>query len=87
MASVLLNLAGLLWMTSGWLGGLCVAVGDCRWLCTQRRPPGENTRRLPTGISTSERVTGGLAVPKVFLIRAGAQRFERCRIRVVSSLT
>jgi hypothetical protein len=34
MASVLLNLAGRLWMTSEWLCGLCVVVGDCRWLCT-----------------------------------------------------
>ncbi len=34
-------------------------------------------------------VTGGLAVAKVFCVLglAGAQRLERCRIRVVSSLT
>ena len=90
MPSVLLNPAGRLWMTSGWLGGWCVVVGDCRRLCTPRRMAGESPCRLSIGISTSELVTGGLPVAKVFGVfgvQTGAQRFERCRIRVVSSLT
>ena len=67
MTSVLLKRVGRLWMTSAWLCALCVVVGDQPRLCTRRGWRGRSATKLPTGISTSRAVTGGLAVAKVFL--------------------
>lgn len=61
------GLAGL-WMTTAWLWGLCVVVGDGPRLCTRLGYPGPNVTRLPTGVCTAGAVTGGVAVPKVFWI-------------------
>jgi len=66
MTSVLLKRVGRLWMTSAWLCALCVVVGDQPRLCTRRGWRGRSATKLPTGISTSRAVTGGLAVAKVF---------------------
>jgi hypothetical protein len=82
-------LAGL-WMPMARLCGLCAGIGDCPRVCTRLGYPGESTSSLRTGICTAGAVTGGVAVPKVFetgWCTAGVQRLERCRIRVVSSLT
>ena|ERR1700730_1078863 len=66
-------LAGV-WMTRARLCGLCAVVGDCPRLCTRPGYPGKSTSTLRTGICTAGAVTGGVAVPKVFLGRAASGR-------------
>jgi hypothetical protein len=81
-------------MDGAQLGGPGVEAVDGGELCSVTTGLHESVGRLYTGKSTRDGVTGDVAVPQVFRKnfpaqhRGGAnQRLERCRMRVVSSLT